>query len=442
MDSDLTGRMTLVSVQESGLELGTAPEDAQHSPEIGLIPYLYIPSPCVVLLLAAMDSETRQAFRAVSKSCRQSVHAFTTTLRSSSKRNGPRQSGESIAIPKCPNVRSLEIHHFPGSCRNLQTLDVSHCKELGDVSALSLCPHLQNLAVVGCSKLVDVSTLIFRPNLQKITFQLEQIRHIRSSPASTKAATMRNAPYDDAYTNNAARALRYIRKDWGQGFTSMPHFYKGVNPYYDSFTTLTHPFCDIYPASAQDAALPPSTPVHQPPSSPSDNDESTGPPTPTSDGEPSDLRAFQDAAAAADLLRKAIPMLSKFGINYEVDDPVPPKDRPANPLQGLVQTVEDMGTMSQDALTPARLLPHWNLHPKILEMILEMAKTPPIELHYKHGDGLVCYTTGLECSVSSDSGLYTTSLYQPSPSGHPYNDLPDDPWHPRKQISKVSSKVS
>jgi len=50
----------------------------------------------------------------------------------------------------------------------------------------------------------------------------------------------------------------------------------------------------------------------------------------------------------------------------------------STPQARLVQTVEDMGTMSQDALTPARLLPHWSLHPKILEMILEMAKTPPV----------------------------------------------------------------
>eukprot|EP00798_Chlamydomonas_sp_ICE-L_P006698 gene6698-biopygen1895 len=157
----------------------------------------------------------------------------------------------------------------------------------------------------------------------------------------------------------------------------MPNLYKGVNPYYDSFTTLTSPIHDIYPASAQDAALPPSTPVHQPPSSPSDKGDSTGPPTPTSDGEPSDLRAFQDAAAAADLLRKAIPMLSAWGINYEVDDPVSSEDRPENPLQGPVQTVEDMAIMSQDAPTPARLLPHWNLHLMILEKTLEM-KTPPL----------------------------------------------------------------
>eukprot|EP00798_Chlamydomonas_sp_ICE-L_P007807 gene7807-biopygen17575 len=114
MDSDLTGRMTLVSVQESGLELGTATQEAHHSPEIGLIANQYIPSPCVVPLLAAMNSETRQAFRAVSKSCRQSVHAYTTSLRSSLKESGPRQLQEFIAIPKCPNIRSLDIHDFPG----------------------------------------------------------------------------------------------------------------------------------------------------------------------------------------------------------------------------------------------------------------------------------------------------------------------------------------
>eukprot|EP00798_Chlamydomonas_sp_ICE-L_P009616 gene9616-biopygen5828 len=112
IDSDRTGRMTLVALQESGLELGTATQEDQHSPEIGLMPI-----PVFAPLLAAMDSETRQAFRVVSKSCRQSVHAYTTTLKSSSKPNGPRQSLESITIPKCPNVRSLEMHNFPGlSC--------------------------------------------------------------------------------------------------------------------------------------------------------------------------------------------------------------------------------------------------------------------------------------------------------------------------------------
>ena len=35
----------------------------------------------------------------------------------------------------------------------------------------------------------------------------------------------------DARTNNAARALRYIRQDWGQGFYLKPSIPKGVNPY-------------------------------------------------------------------------------------------------------------------------------------------------------------------------------------------------------------------
>eukprot|EP00798_Chlamydomonas_sp_ICE-L_P004012 gene4012-biopygen21718 len=115
----------------------------------------------------------------------------------------------------------------------------------------------------------------------------------------------------------------------------MPNVTKGVNPFYDSFTIINPPICDIYPASAQDAAVPPSTPVHQPPASSSDNDDSTEPPWPTSDGEPSDLRAFQDAAVAADLVRRAIPMLSSFGINVQIDAPVLPENRRENPLQSL-----------------------------------------------------------------------------------------------------------
>eukprot|EP00798_Chlamydomonas_sp_ICE-L_P007321 gene7321-biopygen17131 len=223
----------------------------------------------------------------------------------------------------------------------------------------------------------------------------------------------------DAYTNNAAKALRYIRRNWGQ-------------------------------ASTQDAALPPPTPSHQPPSSPSDDGDSSSPPTPTSDGEPSDLRAFEDAAAAADLLRGAIPMLNAWGINVEVNQPVPPGPRPPNRFQevttgsnaflpsgsseqpGPVENVEAMTTMSQDAPTHDSLPHNWSLslHPKTLEMTLATNPTL-IELPYQHGDGLVCYTTGLECHASpSASGLYTTSLYQPSPSDHPDNDLPDHPWYP------------
>eukprot|EP00798_Chlamydomonas_sp_ICE-L_P025167 gene25167-biopygen19634 len=212
--------------------------------------------------------------------------------------------------------------------------------------------------------------------------------HILRNCTSTLAAKR------DAYTNNAAKALRYIRPNWGQGFTLSPHFYKGVNPFYDSYTTLPPPFYDYYPASTQDAALPPSTPVHQPPSSPSDDGDSTAPPTPTSDGEPSDLRAFEDAAAAADLLRGAIPMLSAWGINYEVSDPVPPEPRPENRLQEVTmasntshppgsnqpavpaQTVEAMATMNQDVPTPARPLLNWSPHPKTLEMTPEMATSP------------------------------------------------------------------
>eukprot|EP00798_Chlamydomonas_sp_ICE-L_P000325 gene325-biopygen13020 len=91
----------------------------------------------------------------------------------------------------------------------------------------------------------------------------------------------------------------------------------------------------VMPKDMQDDAVPPSTPVHQPPASSSDNDASTEPPSPTSDGEPSDLRAFQDAAVAADLVSRAIPMLSAFGINVQIDAQVLPDNRRENPQQGL-----------------------------------------------------------------------------------------------------------
>eukprot|EP00798_Chlamydomonas_sp_ICE-L_P004224 gene4224-biopygen21946 len=190
IDSDRTGRMTLVTVQESDLELGTATQQARHSPEIGLIP-----SPVYAPLLAAMDTETRQAFRAVSKSCRHNVHAYTTTLRSSSKPNGPRQSQESIAIPKCPNVRSLEIQHFPGlsyegpfpasmrslevtsadydrlcrgalpKCTGLEELTLYGCEALQQMPS-SLAGFSKALDLSGCNDLVDVSALVSRPNLK------------------------------------------------------------------------------------------------------------------------------------------------------------------------------------------------------------------------------------------------------------------------------------
>eukprot|EP00798_Chlamydomonas_sp_ICE-L_P026977 gene26977-biopygen14973 len=90
--------MTLGNVQDAGLEIGTATQETQVSPEVGLIPFRYIPSSCADSLLAAMDSETRQTFRAVSRSCRQSVNAFTSTLTYKSSHN-PRQLQESMAIP-------------------------------------------------------------------------------------------------------------------------------------------------------------------------------------------------------------------------------------------------------------------------------------------------------------------------------------------------------
>eukprot|EP00798_Chlamydomonas_sp_ICE-L_P028398 gene28398-biopygen32331 len=84
--------MAFDNVQESGLEIGTATQETRHPPQVGLIPYLYIPSSCVDLLLAAMDSKTREAFRA----------------------DDPKQPRGSIPIPKCPNVRSLNILRFLG----------------------------------------------------------------------------------------------------------------------------------------------------------------------------------------------------------------------------------------------------------------------------------------------------------------------------------------
>eukprot|EP00798_Chlamydomonas_sp_ICE-L_P011236 gene11236-biopygen12693 len=108
--------MTLANLQESGLEVGTGTQEAQHSPKVGLIPYRYIPSSCVYLLLAAMDKRTRQTFRAVSSSCRKSVNAYATALRHGSFLNDPRQSRESVPIPKCPNVRSVDIFHPHSLC--------------------------------------------------------------------------------------------------------------------------------------------------------------------------------------------------------------------------------------------------------------------------------------------------------------------------------------
>jgi len=70
--------MTLDNLQESGLEVGTAKQETRQSPQDGLIEYIL--SSCVDLVLAAMDSETRQTFRAVSSSCRQSVLAYSTSL--------------------------------------------------------------------------------------------------------------------------------------------------------------------------------------------------------------------------------------------------------------------------------------------------------------------------------------------------------------------------
>eukprot|EP00798_Chlamydomonas_sp_ICE-L_P016457 gene16457-biopygen25403 len=124
----------------------------------------------------------------------------------------------------------------------------------------------------------------------------------------------------DAYTNNAAKALRYLRRNYGHGFRLMPSFVRGSNPFFDSHTTLTFPYesSNHSPASTQDAILPPPTPSHQPPYSPSTDGESSSPPTPPSDEGPSTTQAFEDAAAAADLLRGAIHE-SMSRSNTEVD---------------------------------------------------------------------------------------------------------------------------
>eukprot|EP00798_Chlamydomonas_sp_ICE-L_P022817 gene22817-biopygen31464 len=200
----------LVNVQDSGLEVGTATQEATHFPQVGLIPYRYIPSSCADTLLSAMNSKTRQAFRAVSSSSRQSVHAYTTSLSLKSSQYTPRQL-EEFSVPKCPNIRSLDIHHFrsfegpvPASahslkataalyellcngallkcteleeltlhgCQSLEqmppsptgfskllTLKIVECYQLIDVSVLGSCPNLQTLNLSGGARLVDVSAL-------------------------------------------------------------------------------------------------------------------------------------------------------------------------------------------------------------------------------------------------------------------------------------------
>eukprot|EP00798_Chlamydomonas_sp_ICE-L_P006607 gene6607-biopygen1798 len=227
--------MTFANMQESGLEVGTATQEARHSPQVGRIPYRYIPSSCVDHMLSAMDSKTRQAFRSVSSSCRQSVHAYATTLRFESLSvctvpeltcgfQGLEEAAnmlqvsprlESIPIPKCPNLRNLDIYHdygkiwcfeghFPASVRSLevtltvyehlcngallectelkkltlhgsqawqqmppnlpcfsklQKLNLHNFFHLTDVSALGSCTNLQTLNMTNCQQLLDVSTL-------------------------------------------------------------------------------------------------------------------------------------------------------------------------------------------------------------------------------------------------------------------------------------------
>eukprot|EP00798_Chlamydomonas_sp_ICE-L_P026348 gene26348-biopygen11299 len=197
---ELMDVMMLVDVQESDLEV------AEHSPEgVQIEDVLHC---CADHLLTAMDLETRQTFRAVSRSSRQMVHAATSTLRqkySKDTQEAPVPSLESNPIPKCPNVRSLDICHFHGpylqgpfpAC--LRSLEVSFAsdkrmsneythrsfyealRECTELRALKLHGYrvmypippfltgfskLESLTFIGCEGLVDLSALDNCTNLQ------------------------------------------------------------------------------------------------------------------------------------------------------------------------------------------------------------------------------------------------------------------------------------
>eukprot|EP00798_Chlamydomonas_sp_ICE-L_P030551 gene30551-biopygen16392 len=112
---------------------------------------------------------------------------------------GPRQSRESIAVPKCPNARSLEIHHFPGlsfegpfpasmrslevtladydrlykgalhSCTGLEELTLYGCEALQRMPlSLAGFSKLQTPELLECQQLTDISALGSYPNLQNL----------------------------------------------------------------------------------------------------------------------------------------------------------------------------------------------------------------------------------------------------------------------------------
>eukprot|EP00798_Chlamydomonas_sp_ICE-L_P012032 gene12032-biopygen10007 len=158
-----------------------------------------------------MDSETRQTFRADTQG------ASTPPL-------------EPIPIPKCPNIRSLDISHFhscnfeipfPASVRSLavsftddqcmcdealrectelkeltlhrcsvlkqippyltgfsklRSLNLLHCEGLEDVSVLGHCTNMTALNLSFCTKLEDLSALRSCTNLQ--TLDLSGCQHL------------------------------------------------------------------------------------------------------------------------------------------------------------------------------------------------------------------------------------------------------------------------
>eukprot|EP00798_Chlamydomonas_sp_ICE-L_P006609 gene6609-biopygen1801 len=172
--------MTLANLQEYGLEVGTATQEARHSSQVGRIPYRYIPSSCVDDLLSAMDSKTRQAFRAVSNSCRQSVHAYATTLRFESLSVSP--TLDSIPIPKCPNVKNLDIYHDYGDVRSFDGYFPASVRSLK--VTVTVYEHLCSNALLECTELEEL-TLYSSEALQETlklahSYQLGDLSALRS----------------------------------------------------------------------------------------------------------------------------------------------------------------------------------------------------------------------------------------------------------------------